>query len=97
MLRVVLETLDDIRNWFALIADLIDSCEEWEPTGRPTQSLRAESKHLVHWAAAGGTAAHWVQAVREMGGESHLQPSLKRANKGDEITHLSTMFLVLRM
>lgn len=47
MLRVVLETLDDIRNWFALIADLIDSCEEWEPTGRPTQSLRAESKHLV--------------------------------------------------
>lgn len=34
MLRVVLETLDDIGNRFALVADLIDSCEEGEPVGR---------------------------------------------------------------
>lgn len=81
MLRVVLETLDDIRNWFALIADLIDSCEEWEPMGRPTQSLRAESKHLVHWAAAGGTAAHWVQAVREMGGSPTCSPASKEQTR----------------
>lgn len=34
VLGVVLETLDDIGNRFALIADLIYSCEEGEPTGK---------------------------------------------------------------
>lgn len=34
VLRVVLETLDDISNRFALVADLIHSCEEGEPVGR---------------------------------------------------------------
>lgn len=34
VLRVVLETLDDISNRFALIADLIHSCEEGKPVGR---------------------------------------------------------------
>lgn len=34
VLRVVLKALDDISNRFALIADLIHSCEEGEPVGR---------------------------------------------------------------
>lgn len=34
VLRVVLETLDDISDRFAFVADLIHSCEEGEPVGR---------------------------------------------------------------
>lgn len=70
MLRVVLETCDEVSDRFSLVADPIHSSEEGEPVGRQRKSPEmAESKHLdfLSWhAGAGGPVALWPiqQAIR---------------------------------
>lgn len=36
MFRMVLQALDEIRDGFAFIANLVDSSEEWEPVEKVT-------------------------------------------------------------
>lgn len=70
VLRVVLETRDEVSDRFSLVADLIHSSEEGEPVGRQRKSPQmAESEHLCHgtqeqvsqWhcGPSSSTPAHW--------------------------------------
>lgn len=93
VLGVVLETLDDISNGFALVADLIYSCEEGEPTGKmdkisPCCIARAPPLLLCHAGLLDAGTAKLCLSCRDTEGEfpfPHLwgrsQPSLKNNKK----------------